>query len=90
MWFEVDMGSQQRFSSLSVDAGPSANDYPRGYQVFVSNDDQNWGDAIASGKGTSALVSIPFPTQSARYFKIVQTGSDPKWWWSIAELNALP
>ena len=90
MWFEVDMGSPQSFSSLSVDAGPSTNDYPRGYQVFVSNDGQNWGNVIASGKGTAALVSIPFPTQSARYFKVVQTGTDPKWWWSIAELNALP
>ena len=49
-----------------------------------------WGNPIATGAGTSALVSISFPTQDARYLKVVQTGSNSSWWWSIAELNVLP
>ena len=88
--FTVDMGTSQSFSGLTLDAGSSWNDYPRGYQVFISNDGQNWGNSIAAGAGNSAFLSIGFATQSARYLKIVQTGSSSSWWWSIAELNLLP
>ncbi len=88
-WFSVDMGSSQSFSQVTLNAGSSTSDYPRGYQVFVSSDGQNWGSSIAEGSGASAPVSISFPTQSARYLKITLTGST-SWWWSIAELNVLP
>ncbi len=88
-WFSVDMGSIQSFSNISIDAGSSGNDYARGYQVFASNDGQNWGNPIASGVGTSALIRASFPTQSARYLKIVQTKT-ANWWWSIAELSVFP
>ncbi len=80
------MGTTQTFSKLVLDAGSSTNDYPRGYAVYVSNDGQNWGSAIANSSGSSAVTTITFPTQSARYIKIVQTGSTG-WWWSIAEFN---
>ena len=89
-WFEVDMGAPQSFSSLSLDAGASKNDYPRGYQVFVSADGKSWGSAVASGQGATALVNIHFPRQTARYLKVVQTGKVASWWWSIAELNVNP
>ncbi len=88
-WFQVDMGTTQSFSGLTLDAGASTNDYPRGYQVFVSSNGTNWGTAIANGQGTSALLHIQFPRQSARYIKIAQTDST-SWWWSIAELNVIP
>ncbi len=89
-WFTVDMGATQSFSTVTLDAGTSTNDYPRGYQVFVSSDGQNWGSAVATGAGASKLVTIHFAAQKARYLKIVQTGSNSSWWWSIAELNVLP
>lgn len=89
-WFAVDMSTAQRFSKVTVDAGTSSSDYARAYQLYVSNDGQNWGSAIAAGSGSAPLISISFPSVSARYLKVVQTGSDPKWWWSIAELNVLP
>jgi len=85
-YFQVNMGTTQTFSKLVLDAGSSTNDYPRGYAVYVSNDGQNWGSAIANSSGSSAVTTITFPTQSARYIKIVQTGSTG-WWWSIAEFN---
>ena len=85
-YFQIDLGSSQSFSKLVLDATNSPNDYPAGYAVYVSNDGQNWGSAIASGSGSSAVTTITFPTQSARYIKIVQTGSTG-WWWSIAEFN---
>jgi glucosylceramidase len=85
-WFQVDMGAVRTFNRIVLDAGASTGDYPRGYQVFVSNDGTNWGSAIASGTGTTQSISITFATQSARYLRIVQTGSVGNWW-SIHELN---
>jgi acyl-CoA hydrolase len=86
MWFQVDMQATQSFSQITMDSGGSANDYARGYQVFVSSDGVNFGNPIAAGSGASALVTVTFAPQSARYVKIVQTGA-ASFWWSIAELN---
>jgi len=86
-YFQVDMGATQTFDKLVLNTSNSPNDYPRGYAIYVSSDGTNWGNAIASGSGSSAITTITFPTQSARYIKIVQTGSDSYWWWSIHELN---
>jgi hypothetical protein len=85
-WFQVDMGAPKDFSRIVIDAGPSVNDYPRGYQVFVSNNGVNWGGAVVSGSG-SAVTTIDFPAQTARYIRVTQTGSAAGIWWSIHEFN---
>jgi beta-glucosidase len=89
MWFEVDMAATQTFNEITMDSAGSTNDYARGYEVFVSNDGVNFGSAVASGSGTGALITVQFPAQSARYIKVVQTGSASNWW-SIAEFNVYP
>ncbi len=89
-WFEADMGSTQSFSSVTMNAGSATSDYPRQYRVYVSNDGSTWGTPVAQGKGTAALVSASFPKQSARYIKVVQTGTVSYWWWSIAEFTVKP
>jgi hypothetical protein len=86
-WFDVDMQSARTFSQLTLDAGPSTSDYPRGYQVFLSNDPSSWGTVLLSGAGTAPLVTITMAQQTARYLRILQTGSATSWW-SIAEFNA--
>jgi hypothetical protein len=86
MFFRVDMQANRIFDQIKLDAGGSTNDFPRGYQVFVSTDDSNYGSAIASGTGSSAAVTVQFPAQNARYIKVFQTGAASNWW-SIAELN---
>lgn len=84
-WYQLDMGRNQTFNRVLLDAGSSVSDYPRGYQVQVSTDGTNW-TTVANGSGTGASVLVQFPVQVARYLKIVQTGSSTSWW-SIAELN---
>jgi hypothetical protein len=88
-WYEVDMGATNTFYELVLDAASSASDYPRGYQVNVSNDGTNWGSPVATGAGTSALTTIPIPSQIARFIRVTQTGSVSGLWWSIAEFNVL-
>jgi hypothetical protein len=80
------MGSAYSFSSITLDTSTHSGDYPHGYQVFVSNDGSNWGNAIASGNGSGQLVTIPFATQSARFIKVVLT-TNASSWWSIGEFN---
>jgi hypothetical protein len=87
-YFQVDMQAAQTFRQLSLDAAGSNGDYPGGCQVFVSNDGRNWGGAVATGNGTPQLVTISFPSQTARCIKVLQTGTVTASWWSIAQLNA--
>jgi hypothetical protein len=87
-WFQVDLGTPQTFFGIEMDAGPSVNDYPRGFQVYVSNDGNNWGSPIATGAGSSQQVSVTATSQTARYIRLIQTGSASQWW-SVHEFNVL-
>ena len=85
-WFRVDMKAPQTFSSLVLRTA-SEQDSPHGYQVFVSGDGQNWGDAIASGAGTPGVTAIYFPRVTARYVKVLQTGTTSDSYWSLNALD---
>ncbi|MCD1259306.1 family 16 glycosylhydrolase [Paenibacillus athensensis] len=82
----VDMNKPKTFNKLTLDCTGSNNDYARGYQVFVSDDGTNWGSAIASGTGTAPLITINVAQTTARYIKVVQTGTGTNWW-SVREFN---
>lgn len=84
-WFQLDLARPHVFNQIAIDAGSSTGNYPRGYQVLVSNDGSTWTD-VATGAGTQAFTTILFAPQSARYIRIVQTGSASSPW-SIAEIN---
>ena len=86
-WFQVDLGSVNAFFKIVLNCVNSANDSPRGYQVYVSNDGVNWGGSIATGTGASGITTITFAPQAARYIRIIQTGSAPGTFWSIDEFN---
>lgn len=85
-WFQIDMQSPQTFNTIVLSVGASSGDEPKGYEVYVSSDGTDWGDAVASG--TNGKI-IQMETQMAQYIKIVQTGETDFGWWSIAELNVL-
>src|SRR5260221_12732410 len=36
-WYQLDMLAKQTFNQITLDADGYTSDYPRGYQVFVSN-----------------------------------------------------
>jgi hypothetical protein len=86
-WFQVDMGSTNILSAIVLDCGVSTEDYPRGYQVYLSKDGVNWGIPAATGNGAT-VTTINFAATTARYIRITQTGSASAYWWSIAEFNA--
>ncbi|MCQ4088299.1 discoidin domain-containing protein [Saccharibacillus sp. JS10] len=85
-WIELDLGSKQTFDTLFMNSGTSGGDYARGYQVFVSDNGEDWSEPVASGDGKSAGVAVELGQQQARYIRIESTKSADSWW-SIAELR---
>lgn len=88
MWFQVDLGYETNIEEIWLDAGPVGNDQPRGYEVYVSLDGENWGNPVASGDDPKEKIfTITVPAAYGRYVKIVQTGGGVGNFWSIAEMR---
>jgi O-glycosyl hydrolase len=87
-WFQVDLNSPQTFFQIEMDSGASAGDYAQGFQVYVSNDGTNWSDSLVSGAGSSQTIDVTFANQTARFIRVIQTGSSSHWW-SLHEFNVL-
>lgn len=85
-YFQVDLGAVRTFSQVTLDASRSPGDFPRTYQVVVSNDGKAWSGPIAAGYGSPTQTNITFAPQNARFARIVDTGTSTTWW-SIHELN---
>jgi hypothetical protein len=81
-WFAVDMQQAQTFSRVVLEAAGSRADYPRAYEVYVSQDGRDWGEPVARGKGADTVTVISFPEHTARYVKVIRTdaGKHP---WSV-------
>jgi hypothetical protein len=82
----MNIGSSKTFNKITLDSGSNSNDYPRGYEIYVSSNGTNWGSAVASGAGSGSIQTISFPVQTAQYIKVVLTGTASPWW-SLNELN---
>ena len=87
-WFVLDLGVESTVKGLTLDSKNSSNDYPRGYEVYVSFDGGSWGNSLVTGRGTQPITRITFdkPVRT-RFIKIIQTGSSDSWYWSIHELS---
>lgn len=86
MWIQADMKQPQTFNRVVLDSGSSTGDYARSADVYVSSDATNW-TKVASVRANGQQSQLAsFPTQTARYLKVINTGSSGNWW-SIAELG---
>ncbi|MGA1835646.1 discoidin domain-containing protein [Herbiconiux sp. 11R-BC] len=85
--FTVDLGSARSVNALELDNAGSPGDQPRGYSVATSTNGTAWSAAVAVGAGFSTTTKIAFPTTTARYLRVTQTGTAPANYWSIAELR---
>lgn len=80
-WFAVNMKSKQTFNTVTLDASASAADGPAEYEVLVGNNsDTKQNDKVASGKNGGAMLFISFPTQTAQYVRVNQTGKKGNYW----------
>jgi hypothetical protein len=83
----VDMKQEQTFDKIVLDTTWALWDFPVKYVVSVSKDGTTWSDPIAAGSGQLGITTITFPTQTARFIRITQTGTSDKYHWSIYELD---
>ena len=86
MWVQVDMGKPQTFDTIALDSSSSTGDYAHGADVFISSDATNWTKVAALTATGQQVEAVSFAPQTARYIKVVNTGSSGTWW-SIAEFN---
>lgn len=83
-WFQLNMLAPTSFSGISLDAG-QVGTFPAAFTVSVSSDGTTW-TQVATGTGSSQVVTATFPAQTAQYVRITLTaGASGDW--SIAELG---
>ncbi len=83
--FTLDLGTPQTFDTLVMNCAGS-DDFPKAYEIAVSDDGQTWGKPLATGAGGGHNTVAHFPAVTTRYVKITQTGSGGNWW-AITEIN---
>jgi hypothetical protein len=84
----LDLGIESTVKGLTLDTRNSSNDYPRGYEIYISFDGGSWGKPVVTGKGTEPITKIKFDKPvKTRFITILQTGSSDSWHWSIHELT---
>jgi mono/diheme cytochrome c family protein len=86
MWFQIELPREETLAGVQLDAGKSANDYPRGYKLEISSDGATW-KQLAAGKGNGPLTDIQFAPAKGKFIRITQTGAVGGLFWSIHELQ---
>lgn len=92
-WVRLSLNNSEIIDKIVLDQGNAEDDYPRGYEVFVSanatapaaTDTAAWGEAVTSGGGTPKTTVISFSPQKAKHILIRQNGVTSFNWWSITD-----
>ncbi|MDP4722061.1 MAG: discoidin domain-containing protein, partial [Akkermansiaceae bacterium] len=87
MWIQIEFPEARQISGINLDTSRSKGDFPRGYQVQVSEDGKQWSAPVTEGPGLAKL-QILFSTTRTKFIRITQTGRD-KLFWSIHEISLL-
>jgi mono/diheme cytochrome c family protein len=90
MWLQIELPAITDLSGIELDCVSSANDYPRQFEVMISNDGVSWSKPIAKGDGTRSFTNISFKeTIKTKFLRINQHGKASGTFWSIHELNLI-
>jgi mono/diheme cytochrome c family protein len=87
MWFQMEFPVATTLNRIVLNSAGSREDYPRQYEVRVSDNGKKWSEPIAQGTGRSPETDIIFPTATAKFVRIIQQGSSPGKYWSIHEMQ---
>lgn len=102
-WLRVDFSSPVALAGVALDQGSALLDYPRGLRVEIAGPDGQWEERPAEFRwigplawtGTHLLrlgvarVVVAWPPTRAGALRLTQTGADPVYDWSVAELRWL-
>jgi hypothetical protein len=81
--------AQGRPPAVAKPGGPPIfGSYPIAYRVEVSMDGKSWGKPVAEGKGTHDTTIATFPSVTAKFIRVTQTGrADSAPAWSVLNLR---
>ncbi|MBA4393383.1 MAG: hypothetical protein C0407_07505 [Desulfobacca sp.] len=98
-FFQIDLGKVEQVARIRLLVGNSRNDFPRRYLIQSSTDGLTWspleplispvslhwtGETLLKGGVDLDFILPPTPM---RFFKIIQTGKDDVFYWSIHEIE---
>jgi F5/8 type C domain len=98
-FFQIDLGQIEGINRIRLLTGTSVNDYPRAYSIRYSLDGKVWesldslicpvhlhwtGGTLLK---TNENLDVVFPLTPMRYLRIVNTGKDDVYYWSIHEVK---
>jgi hypothetical protein len=85
-WYQIDLGKSYELSRISLDTSGSDNDFPKKYELRISEDGDKWSNPVAVGDGRTVLpIDLP-PKTATRFLRIVQK-TNQGGFWSIHELK---
>jgi hypothetical protein len=77
----IDLKQRHQLARLMLDSRGSDGDYPRGYELAVSDDGKRWSAPILSGVGKGPLIEIQLPPGTiTQHIRITQTGQAENYW----------
>jgi hypothetical protein len=96
----LDLGAPTRVGAVILSLGPYAHDFPRELVVELSDDGRTWTAGWhGEGAGPALVGAIQDPRRvpiaiglgdvTTRFIRLRQIGSDPVYYWSVAELSVL-
>lgn len=90
MWFQIDFATHLKVKGVVLDASGARNDYPRAYEVYVFDHEEEMGEPVAVGEPDKPVFQIDFEPVAGRFLRIVQTGKADDYFWSIHEIRIVP
>ncbi|MCH6258116.1 discoidin domain-containing protein [Puniceicoccaceae bacterium K14] len=86
-WFQIELPAKSAISSIIMDTGNKKLSFPESYEVHFSNNGNDWGEAVHSGKGEPLTrIYLEKPT-TTRFIKITITDKTNWRKWQIQSLD---
>jgi hypothetical protein len=90
MYYGVDMGATHTLTRIIWDSALSSGDLPRGLDIQTSQDGTTYTTVLSipdtSGLSNAGVLTIPLQSVTARYLKMIDTGSAAGNYLSLHEL----
>ena len=86
-FFQLDFNETHVINQVVLNTSGSSNDYPRGYELQASLNGLTFTTIAAGEPSASGITTINFSDRNVGILRIIQTGSDNRFWWSIHEVN---
>ena len=96
----ADLGAARHVGAVVLCLGAYPGQYPRGLAIDVSPDGLEWSPVYTGGTALEVYdaairsprevpVTLPVDRDGVRFVRLRQTGSDPRYGWTIVELRVI-